>query len=194
MRRYEASQRTHRQTTARRGRGRCAFRYLPGLIAVGVLISGCGGSSPTSSAHPPTAAANVGKQFVAFAVCMRSHGVPDYPDPQVSSSGNHGQVKISPGSAARNSPAFKSAGHACHHLLPNGGKPTNSAQNQAQDLTFADCMRSRGVPNFPDADRDGAFTLPSTINQQAPLSQRAWQACTKVQPSSLSINQTPGGP
>ena len=43
-------------------------------------------------------------------VCMRSHGVPGYPDPQVSSSANHVQVTISPGSADPNSPAFKSAG------------------------------------------------------------------------------------
>src|ERR1700739_3261251 len=90
------------------GRARCAFRYLSGLIAVGLLISGCGGSSPTSSANPPITAANVGEQVVAFAVCMRSHGVPDYPDPQVFSSGNHVQVKLSPGSADSNSPALKS--------------------------------------------------------------------------------------
>jgi hypothetical protein len=125
---------------------------------------------------------------------MRSHGVPDYPDPQISSSGNHVQVKLSPGSADPNSPALKSAGHACHNLLPNGGKPANSAQHQAQNLTFADCMRSHGVPNFPDADRDGAFTLPSTINQQAPQFEHASQACMNVQPSSLSINQAHGGP
>jgi hypothetical protein len=140
------------------GRARRALGYLPGLIAVGLLISGCGGNSPTSSANRSTAAANVGKQFVAFAFCMRSHGVPDYADPQVSSSGNHGQVKLSPGSADPDSPAFKSAGRMCHNLLPNRGKPVNGAQEQAQDLTFADCMRSHGVPNFPDADRDGAST------------------------------------
>ncbi len=179
------------------GRARRAFRHLPGLIAVGLLISGCGASSQTSSANRPTAAANVGKQFVEFAACMRSHGVPDYPDPQVSSSGSHVQVKISPGSADPNSPAFKSGEHACHILLPNGGKPANGAQGaqgQAQNLTFADCMRSHGAPNFPDADRDGAFTLPSTINQQAPQFAHALEACMNVQPSSLSINQAPGGP
>jgi hypothetical protein len=136
----------------------------------------------------------LGKQFVAFAVCMRSHGVPDYPDPQISSSGNHAQVKISPGRADPGSPAFKSANHSCHNLLPNGGTPANGAQDPTQDLTFANCMRSHGVPNFPDADRDGAFSLPSTINEQAPQFHRATQACMNVQPSSLSINQAPGGP
>ena len=166
--------------------------FVIAAAAVAVLAAGCGGGSspPTSSA---TAAGNVGKQFVAFADCMRSHGVPGYPDPEVSSSANHVQVTISPGSADPNSPAFKSAGHTCHNLLPNGGKPVNGAQDQAQDLTFADCMRSHGVPNFPDADRDGAFTLPSTVDQQAPQFQRATKACANVEPSSLSIlNQPPG--
>lgn len=165
--------------------------FVIAAAAVAVLAAGCGGGSspPTSSA---TAAGNVGKQFVAFAVCMRSHGVPGYPDPQVSSSAGSLSVHISPGSADPNSPAFKSADHTCHNLIPDGGKPANGGQNPAQDLTFAACMRSHGIPNFPDADRDGAFTLPSTTNPQAPAFQRATKACADVEPGSLSIlNQPP---
>ena len=128
---------------------------------------------------------------------MRSHGLPDYPDPQISSSGGEVHVKISPGRLNSNSPAFKSAGQACHKLLPNGGgrgaAGANSAQEQAQGLKFAVCMRSHGVPNFPDPGHDGAFDLPSGINPQAPQFQRAMQACMKVRPSSLTINQGPGG-
>jgi hypothetical protein len=181
---------------------RCRRPLIPTIIvaatAVAVLAAGCGGGSspPTSSANPPTAA-TVGKQVVAFAVCMRSHRVPDYPDPQISSSANHTQVTISPGNADPNSPAFKSADHACHNLMPNGGAPAeagaNGAQQQAQDVLFADCMRTHGVPNFPDPDHDGAITLPSGVDQQAPQYQHAMQACSKVEPSSLSIlNQPPG--
>ena len=112
----------------------------------------------------------------------------------ISVSGNHGGVKISLGRANPESPAFTSANHACHNLLPNGGKPTNNPQDQAQDVTFADCMRSHGVPSFPDVARDGAFTLQSTINEQAPQFKHATQACANVQPSSLSIKQAHGGP
>ena len=79
----------------------------------------------------------------------------------MSSSGNSVQVHISPGTANPDSPAFKSADHACH---------------------------------FPDADRDGAFTLPSTVDQQAPQFQHAMRACVNMQPSSLSINQAPASP
>lgn len=177
-------------------RARRTVPSIAGLIAIGLLVSGCGGSSPSRSAGRPSAA-SFGKQFVAFAVCMRSHGLPDYPDPQISSSGGQVHVKISPGSLNPNSPAFKTATKACHELVPNGGAPgaaaANSAQDQAQGLKFAVCMRSHGVPKFPDPDHDGAFDLPSGINPQAPQFQRAMQACNKVHPSSLTINQGPGG-
>jgi hypothetical protein len=133
------------------------------------------------------------KQFVAFATCMRAHGVPGYPDPQVSSSAGQVHVRISPGSANPNSPAFQSADHACHQLLPNGGSPSaggaDSAQQHAQGVAFADCMRSHGVPTFPDPDHDGAFDLPSEVNPQAPHFGRAVQACKRLEPSSLVINQ-----
>ena len=118
----------------------------------------------TSAANP--GGANIASQFVAYAACMCLHGLSGYPDPHTSASGNQVQVTISPGSLNPDSPAFKTADGACHHLLPNGGTPAASGPHeQAQGLQVADCMRSHGVPNFPDADRDGAFTLPSTMNQ-----------------------------
>jgi hypothetical protein len=161
-------------------------------ITIGLLVSSCGGSSPSPSAGGQRPAA-FGQRFVAFAACMCSHGLADYPDPQISSSGDQVHVKISPGSLDPKSPAFKSASQACHHLLPNGGAPAGGAspQEQPQALKFAVCMRSHGVPSFPDPDHDGAFDLPSGITPQATQFQRAVQACMKVEPSSLSINQGP---
>jgi hypothetical protein len=130
---------------------------------------------------------------VAFAVCMRSHGVPGYPDPQISSSAGQVHVKISPGNLNPNSPAFKSADGACHELLPDGGAPggggDHTAQGHAQGVAFAVCMRSHGVPTFPDPGHDGAFDLPTEINPQDPQFQRAMRACMKQQPSSLTLNQ-----
>jgi hypothetical protein len=168
---------------------------LAALSAGALLIAGCGGSSsPGSSARPGAATTDFAGKVVAFAACMRSHGVPSYPDPEVSESHGHGSIKLSPGGLA-GTPAFRSASRACGHLLPDGGAPAAiSPREQAQDLEYAACMRSHGVPNFPDPDRDGVFTLPAVVDQQAPLFQGAIQACVKVQPSSLSINnQPPGG-
>ena len=182
------------QTKLQRCPRRQAASLAGSLIAIGLLISGCGGGS-TSRGAPNAGVASIGRQSLAFAACMRSRGVSGYPDPQVTGSGNGVQVTISPGTANPDSPAFRAADRACHHLLP--GLTSSSAgtgHNQEQDLKFADCMRSHGVPDFPDADRDGAFTLPSTTNQQAPQFERATTACAHAEPNSLSIlTQSPAG-
>ena len=176
---------------------RCRRPLIPTLAvaaAVAVLAAGCGGGSSPPT-RPAAAATDPAREVIAFAACMRSRGLSSYPDPKVSESAGHTSVTISPGGLDPNSPAFKSASRTCGHLLPNGGSPAggNSPQQLAQVVKFAACMRSHGVPNFPDPDRDGAITLPSGIDQQAPQFQRATKACANVEPSSLSIlNQPPG--
>jgi hypothetical protein len=182
------------------GRHRCpsdrAIAVLVALIAGALLVAGCGSSSPPSSSTGSHAAAtNPSEQVVAFASCMRSHGLSSYPDPEVSQSGNSTRIKISPGSLDPNSSAFKAASHRCGHLLPAGGAPSApTPQEEAQDLLYARCLRSHGVPGFPDPDHDGVFTLPSVVDQQAPQFRHAKQACAKLEPSSLSIlTQSPAG-
>jgi hypothetical protein len=167
-------------------------RHRPHLVLLGVavLLAGCGASSPEHSSGGPSASpTKFERPFLAFASCMRSHGVPSYPDPQLTSSGG---VKISPGRANPSSPAFKSADAACHRLLPNGGAPAGgaSAGQKAQEVKFADCMRAHGVPSFPDPDHDGAFTLPPGLNPQAPAFRRAMGGCQSVRPASLALNQS----
>ncbi|HLW94277.1 MAG TPA: hypothetical protein VKS25_02775 [Solirubrobacteraceae bacterium] len=124
---------------------------------------------------------------------MRSHGLSSYPDPKVSVSGNAVQIKISPGNTDPNSPSFRSASRSCGHLLPNGGRPPKTNPHElSKDLTYATCIRSHGVRNFPDPDHDGAFTLPAGLDQQASQFQRAVHACKGSEPSSISIlNQNP---
>ncbi len=178
----------------------CRRRFIPTFAiaaAVAVLAAGCGGgsSSPGSAARSGVAATDPAAEVVAFASCMRSRGLSSYPDPAVSESGNHISIRISPGGLDPNSAAFKSASRACGHLLPGGGGRPSAVtpQEQQQDLAFAGCMRSHGVPSFPDPDHDGVFTLPAGIDQQAPEFQRATKACANLEPSSLSIlNQPPG--
>jgi hypothetical protein len=179
-----------------RFRARRGAASFPALVASALLIAGCGGSaSPSSSTRPGAATTDLAGKVVAFVACMRSHGLPGYPEPKVSESGGHGSIRIGPGGLDPDSTTFKFASRACGHLLPAGGSPSAiTPQDQEQDLEYAGCMRSHGVPSFPDPDRDGVFTLPSGIDQQAPRFQRATAACVKVQPSSLTLDQgRPGG-
>lgn len=172
----------------------CGPQLSAVAVAVALLVSACGGGSPSTTPSSSTGASSAASRFLSFAGCMRTRGVASYPDPQVTSAGNHVSVKIGPGAADPNSPAFRSANQACRHFLPNGGLPAPASSGQlAQDVTFADCMRSHGVPSFPDPDHDGVFTLPAAIDPQAPQVQRAQRACTSVEPSSLSVNQSRPG-
>ena len=61
--------------------------------------------------------------------------------------------------------------YALDHLgLPEGFHPS-----RATALKLAQCMRSHGVPNFPD----GPITKSSGINENSPAFQRAFQSCKK---------------
>ena len=111
--------------------------------------SGGGGAAPTGK----SAAADLAK-LEAYAGCMRSHGVPGFPDPTVGSNGGGGfQIRSAPGGGGIDpqSTAFQAAQNKCKSLLPNGGvaQPLSAAQEQ-KFLNWAACIRSHGVPGFPD--------------------------------------------
>ena len=130
-------------------------------------------------------------QGVKFASCMRSHGVPNFPDPVA---GGGFQFPISSGFNPF-APAAAAAQHDCRSLLPAGGKGPGeaSAQQKAQVLALAQCMREHGVTGFPDPisspptnpagysimfGQPGAFiAVPSTINPQTPTFRHAATAC-----------------
>src|SRR5581483_2134500 len=114
------------------------------------------------SSHPNAGGSTVGQgdpasaaKALAFARCMRSHGVPNFPDP--TGGELRLQIQKTPNSTSVNGvevngPAFQSATQACHSYLPNGGHPSaaQTAKVKAQALAMSRCMRSRGVSNFPD--------------------------------------------
>jgi hypothetical protein len=159
--------------------------------SLGLLGAGCGSSpgSPSGSTTPPT------KDFASsayrFSSCMRNHGVADFPDPRVSSGAN-GQVsvmvRITP--SITGSPQFKAAQKACRGILPAPGNvsATQLAQQQharAQNLlAFATCLRSHGVPGFPDPTSQGQLTLQMVkaagVDLHAPAVLTAAKACIGV--------------
>jgi hypothetical protein len=133
----------------------------------------------------PAQQAQFRAQIVKFAQCMRSHGVPDFPDP------TGGRLllqskKGSSGSLHPDSPQFKAASQACKSLSPAGlgSGQTVSPQVQAQALKFARCMRSHGVPSFPDPSFTGGgirIQAPGT-NLSSPAFKRAQQECGSLLP------------
>jgi hypothetical protein len=61
------------------------------------------------------------QETLEYAICMRAHGVPNFPDPKVS---GDGAVDIGIGRKSNvnpSSPSVKAAERACQHLLPGSG-------------------------------------------------------------------------
>jgi hypothetical protein len=123
------------------------------LIAMVALIGGCGSTAPaetgTGGGGGNNPAANAQKA-VKFAECMRSNGVSKFPDP--GASGKLTIDAIANGSSLDTStPAFKQAISACKNLEPPGFMGSKrSAQQTDAALKFAQCIRAKGVSDFPD--------------------------------------------
>jgi hypothetical protein len=164
-------------------------------LAAGVAIAGCGSNSPTSTkAAAQTFVRHALSQQVAFAQCMRTHGVSGFQDPTISHSAQGVGVSQGVSAASAQSPAFNSAQRACKKLLPAGAQgPSNqpvSAAVHAEMVKFAVCVRTRGVPNMPDPAANGVFNLPDAINQSAPAFQSAIKRCLP-NGMPLGLNQGP---
>ncbi|MGN6167199.1 MAG: hypothetical protein ACTHQQ_03385 [Solirubrobacteraceae bacterium] len=139
-------------------------------VSCSAAIAACGSSGASHAGGSRDYAS-----FLRFANCMRSHGVPNFPDP----GGGGGGVHIGPGSGINPaSPAFQSAMATCKKMLPGGGpKATELTESQKlQALRFARCMRAHGVSNFPDPNfaNPPAQALP---DPNSPVAQRAIKAC-----------------
>ena len=149
------------------------------LAALGcaVVLAACG-----SSSKPRTPAADDHAVGVKFATCMRSHGVPSFPDPEANAG-----IQIPVGLEQNPSPAFTSAQKACQDLVPPaGGPPVASASHRAAAFKFAQCVREHGIPNYPDPTyQSGTRVIPppplslSQFNQliASPAFQNASKAC-----------------
>jgi hypothetical protein len=146
-----------RQASPRRARTTAAITAMAGIA---LLTAACSSSpSPTGAGGSPKAAGAASSPpasvspALAFTQCVRTHGVPNYPDPDSS-----GTIpKETSQQLGVSDSRYQAAQSACQHLLPNGGQPTNArtVADQRNAVRFAGCMRSHGVPNWPDPTNDG---------------------------------------
>jgi hypothetical protein len=162
------------------------------MVACCVATGACGATGhPSATGTGAADATGHPSRDLAFSNCMRSHGVPNFPDPTATG------LELPVGVNAE-SPAFKSARQACKRFLPNqGAPPATSAKDRAAALAFAECMRSHGVAGFPDpaltspsnAPRvlvlgEMVFALGPTVDPKSPAFRRAAAACGLSTPNS----------
>jgi hypothetical protein len=171
-------------------------------LATATTIAACGVSSPSRSdtqansnaasrSGPSTAPSSstgglssASSSTLAFSRCMRANGVPNFPDLRhkgmlIEAAGQ----TLTVDGVSVNAPAFVAAKASCERYLPHEqASSTQAAQQRRRDLRFAKCMRSHGVPNFPDPRAAGSSgsnqvaRLPAGI-AQSPAFQTAAKAC-----------------
>jgi hypothetical protein len=131
---------------------------------------------------------------------MRSDGVTEFPDPTIGSNGlpSWGPTPNVKGGA----PAYKAAQRVCKKDLPSLTQTSaEKAKADAAGLKYATCMRSNGVPNFPDPNGQGLIqvNVSGALEPSSPAFQKAQMACKGlddgfgVSVASASASSAPGG-
>ena len=174
-------------------------------VVVVLLLAACGGSSSSTSvahlgaaASPAAGSGPVGPgspdftaRLLKYAVCMREHGVPHFPDPNANRRirDPHQSVLAGVGGGAGDVPQVPA-----RWLPPSPGSATDpSAQALAQMLRVSQCMRRHGIHDFPDpgsrlplhppargviTDMSGVILVfPSALAMQSPAFAQAEAEC-----------------
>lgn len=167
---------------------------LATLAAVGLTACGGGGSpgrgvagatdpagaSAPSRSQASGSPASRAAQGIAYAQCMRSHGVTNFPDPDTT---GHA-FKIPTAGLNIGSPQFQSAQNACRSLAPSF-QPNPAAQQREldRDLKYAQCMRAHGISISDPKEGSGGFIEGPQVSPGelgTPQYQSAQQACQSL--------------
>jgi hypothetical protein len=183
----------HRRTAA--ALAAAALLTVPAAACNGGASSGSSG--PSSSAEGSSSSSAVG-----YSHCMRSHGVPNFPDPDSSGQLPKGDAQ----GFGVSSSELQAARQGCRQLLPNNGGAVNAGSIQqcmsagdcpqplvqqvlTEERNFARCMRAHGVPNWPDPtiDSQGRPVFAVSISKDGfdPYSPQIWakgNACSRLMP------------
>jgi hypothetical protein len=133
---------SNRATVIRRSLG--AGRLAAGaalLAACAVLQAGCGASAASTGTGSASAASS---PVVLYADCVRTHGVPDYPDAGPGIVGDQSGIDTQ-------APAYHDAQRDCAKLAPGAVAHHKTTERQKTlAVAFSRCVRAHGLPSFPD--------------------------------------------
>ena len=158
-------------------------------------------ASPNASASPggsaaPDASSDPEAAMLAFARCMREHGV-DMPDPVVGANGGTSVTIGGNGTKGPDPKVMQAANEACKALMPKdfgpGGGELTAEQKDAM-LDFAKCMRDHGVEMADPDFSSGGFSIQidgsgkSGPSPDDPAFKAADEACRSIMEKAM-----PGG-
>jgi hypothetical protein len=190
-----------------RRRWRPYLATLVAVLALALAVAACGGGDngdgvaslgdKVTSTTSPGGGKDSKQQMLAYARCMRQHGI-DMPDPKFDAAGRAAMQM--PSGVGPDGPKFKAAEQACQQYLPGGGEPEKpDPQTQQQMLAYARCMRQHGI-NIPDPKPGEGIGVDGSkgVNPEDPKFKAADQACQLYMPRGGggrvdSGRQAPGG-
>jgi hypothetical protein len=163
-------------------------RALAGLAGLSLLVAACSGSpashvaqlgSTTATTQNSSSSTN---SALAFSSCMRSHGVPNFPDPDAQGNFPSFQTGVSKQTSM-------AANEDCKGLLPRGGS-MGTPQQRREKLVFAlkvaRCVRTHGFPTFPDPSGSSQGNPPG-IDLNSPQFQSAEMSCERQARKALGL-------
>jgi hypothetical protein len=123
-----------------------AFRFLIPVVAIGIALAGCGGSSPSQSGSTTSPSSQPYRTYdphwanAKYADCMRQHGVP------VNGPDSYGDLGFAGGHIDRQT--FLKAQQACQSLWPPSKGFSIDEILRAQDYRdrFNTCIQQHGQP------------------------------------------------
>jgi hypothetical protein len=164
------------------------------VAAFSLLAAGCGGGGSANGTASTTAATTPPQnRALAFARCLRSHGLPNWPDPNGSGEFDKSKLRQTGYSLTR---VRTVEDGPCKHLVPSSGQspgPAITPADRADYLKAAACMRSHGFAAFPDPtfqNNTVRTNVPSTIDQDSSRFKSAAATCTKLIPAGLPYSSS----
>ena len=156
---------------------------LPHVASLGTdTSSNTSGSSHGSTTTVPKAG-NPTQLMDEWAACMRSNGDPNQTDPTIDAYGVI-NITMQDVSQAIASEAHGSSGPCSLYELAAENALRGGQQYQPPDQTqmvqYTDCMRTHGVPNYPDPGSNGKTDFNGTgVDPNSPFVENANKVCGK---------------
>jgi hypothetical protein len=158
------------------------------VAGIALLVTACGGGGSAATSTGPPTLQSLTAQALAYAKCMRGHGISGFPDPTVQDNAHSKGVGFSmPSGVDTHSQQFQSASKLCQKQTGFGHISTAQLQQGMNAmLKYAECMRSHGITSFPDPFENShqiGFNLTDTgIDQNSPRFKAANKTCQPLMP------------
>lgn len=172
------------------------------IASASLLLTACGGSSPTDAASAERSQEQKAEtRFADFARCLREHGV--NAEAISHPGGGHG-LKVSPGQAGGGPAAMEAAEKACARYRPEPKKLNLSPQQKVEQeeavQKFAKCMREHGI-KVEASTSGGGLRIGIRVhageagapNPESPAFQKAQSSCQRLLPKPPHGGPQPSG-